>query len=101
MEINDQVLEIEGVSGISLYPSGKCIITLTSAQFANDILALKDKITQLNEEIDHLEKRTKKDKEYTDAKIADLEKKLLTDRFDGITMNMESMFEAIAERKNF
>ena len=98
MNVKNHVLEIEDVSSVSLYPDGKCIITLTSLKIANEISTMKEKITYIKKEIDQIEQKIKKDNEYSNKRVNDINNKLLKERFDGLNINMQSMFEALKEK---
>ena len=100
MDIKEPYIELEGVSGVLLDPSGKCIITLRSDEYLKNIYNMKTILEQLSSKINEIEKRIADDNKYKKTRLNDLENILIKERFDGIMQNMESMQNAIlVERK--
>ena len=99
MGYTEPCIELEGVSGVFLDSDGKCIITLRSSEYIDKIESLKMIITLLNDKINSIEKRIADDNKYKKARIADINNTLITERFDGIMQNMDSMRNAILDEQ--
>ena len=97
MESKNPVLEIEGVKSVQLSADGKCIITLQSTEYIEQIMSLKDKINIINDKILNIEKMVEQDNKFKKTRISDIENTLINERFDGILLNMELMLKAVLE----
>lgn len=98
MEQNNFILEIDGVLDAILYPDGKCVLTLNSEKYEQQISSITEKIKQLDEQINDIYKKIEEYNINAKNKIIDIRTISFKKYFKGLQQNMQSMLEALAEK---